>query len=103
MDQDVLTKDNPYVKSLFRSLDNMSCTIENMHKGYKPCLDGERYLTDAEVSNILKISRRTLQEYRNERVIPYMMLGGKVIYKESDIQKLLEKNLQPAFRIEDII
>ena len=34
--------------------------------------------TDKEVSQILKISRRTLQEYRNDGVLPYILLGGKV-------------------------
>lgn len=51
---------------------------------------GERFLTDEELSGILRISRRTLQEYRTFGVIPYYLLQGKVLYKESDIQKLLE-------------
>lgn len=51
---------------------------------------GERFLTDEELSGILRISRRTLQEYRTFGVIPYYLLQGKVLYKESDIQKMLE-------------
>ena len=46
---------------------------------YRPLLDGERYLTDKEVAQILKVSRRTLQEYRNEGMLPYVLLGGKVL------------------------
>ena len=38
----------------------------------------------------LRISRRTLQEYRTLGVIPYYLLQGKVLYKESDIHKMLE-------------
>ena len=43
----------------------------------------ERYLTDGEVSELLRVSRRTLQEYRNNRVLPFILLGGKVLYPET--------------------
>ena len=48
-------------------------------ESYRPPLDGERYLTDGEVSELLRVSRRTLQEYRNNRVLPFILLGGKVL------------------------
>ncbi len=64
-------------------------------------LDGERYLTDREVSEILKVSRRTLQEYRNDGILPYVLLGGKVLYRERDLEELLEKCYHPAYRITD--
>ncbi|KAA6319460.1 hypothetical protein EZS27_030651, partial [termite gut metagenome] len=56
----------------------------------------ERYLTDKEVSEKLKVSRRTLQDYRNEGKISYCQLGGKILYRESDIEKMLEDNYFPA-------
>ena len=64
-------------------------------------LDGERYLTDREVSEILKVSRRTLQEYRNDGIMPYILLGGKVLYRERDLEELLEKCYHPAYRMMD--
>ena len=48
------------------SLDRMLVGIENLAVGNRPVLGGERYLTDKEVSAQLKLSRRTLQDYRNE-------------------------------------
>ena len=68
---------------------------------YRPLLNGERYLTDREVSELLKVSRRTLQEYRNEGILPYIPLGGKVLYRESDLQKVLEEHYHPAYRTLD--
>ena len=53
---------------------------------------GERYLTDREVAELLRVSRRTLQEYRNNRVLPFILLGGKVLYPESGLRELLEAN-----------
>lgn len=54
-------------------------------------------MTDKELSLKLKISRRTLQEYRNNGLLPYILLGGKILYKESDIEDLLEKNYYRGF------
>lgn len=102
MSNEVMTKESPQIKSLFTFIEKISATVDEICEDYEPCLNGERYLTDWEVSNILKISRRTLQEYRNERKITYILLGGKVIYKESDIQKLLKKHLHPAMQIKEI-
>ena len=58
----------------------------------------ERYITDKELAQWLKISRRTLQEYRNNGMLPYYQLGGKILYKESDVEKLLEDNYRKAFQ-----
>ena len=52
---------------------------------------GDRFLTDEELSRLLKVSRRTLQEYRTGRLIPYYIVQGKALYRESEIQGLLEK------------
>jgi len=39
-----------------------------------------------------------LQEYRNNGILPYYQLGGKILYKESDVEKLLEDNYCKAFQ-----
>ena len=57
----------------------------------QPLLGGEYYLTDRELSQRLKISRRTLQDYRNNGILPYRQLGGKILYRESDIERVLQK------------
>ena len=62
----------------------------------QPLLGGEHYLTDRELSERLKISRRTLQDYRNNGVLPYRQLGGKILYRESDIEKMLQENYRKA-------
>lgn len=57
-----------------------------------PAAGRGRYLTDREVAELLRVSRRTLQEYRNNRVLPFILLGGKVLYPESGLRELLEAN-----------
>ena len=53
-------------------------------ESYRPPLDGEHYLTDKEVAEMLRVSRRTLQEYRNNRMLPFILLAGKVLYPNRD-------------------
>lgn len=70
---------------------------------YKPTFDGERYLTSEELCSILKISRRTLQYYRDDGIFPFIQLPGKVLFRESDIRKVLEERLRSAYNIEDYL
>ncbi len=95
---ELLTKDSERMAALFTSLDKIFGSLEELSKSSRPMLDGERFLTDKEVSERLRISRRTLQEYRNEGRIPYILLGGKVLYKESDIEKTLQAGYRKAGR-----
>ena len=44
------------------------------------------------------MSRRTLQDYRNTGMIAYYQLGGKILYKESDIERMLAANYRKAFK-----
>jgi excisionase family DNA binding protein len=90
MENSLITKENERVKSFFKSLDGMLDGLEKLDENSRPLLNGERLLTDKEVSQRLKVSRRTLQEYRTTGKIAYCQLGGKVLYRESDIQKMIE-------------
>ena len=55
------------------------------------CRGGEHYLTDRELAQRLKIGRRTLQDYRNNGILPFRHLDGKILYRESDIERVLQK------------
>ena len=72
--------------------------VSTILKNNNPTLNGHRYMNDAELANYLKVSRRTLQEYRNNGILSYYQIGGKILYRESDIEELLKKNRQEAFR-----
>ena len=55
-------------------------------------MNGEIYLSGEDVGKLLHISKRTLQQYRDDNILPFIQIGGKIIYKESDILKVLEQN-----------
>ena len=96
MNNEILTRDSQWIKSFFKSSNQMLDDIDLLVKNNKPHLNGERFLTDKEVSEKLKISRRTLQDYRTQGRIAYIQLGGKILYKESDIEKMLESGYQES-------
>ena len=95
---ELMTKDNEWITHFMGSLDRLLDNYERMTADYRPTLGGERFFTDKEVSARLKVSRRTLQDYRNERRIAYIQLGGKILYRESDIEKLLLDGYRSAYR-----
>ncbi len=94
----ITPENNERVKSFFLSLDRISSLMERLFASPRPTLNGESFYTDKELSQKLKISRRSLQDYRNEGRIPYIQLGGKVLYRSSDIEKLLENGYRDKFR-----
>jgi len=95
----LITKTDGIYLSFIRKIEEMDSVISEISKNHQPLLSGERYLTDKEVSKLLNISRRTLQDYRKEGRIAYCLVGGKILYRESDIEQLLEENYYP--RIEE--
>jgi len=96
MPMDLITKKNEKIIAFFGALEETLSSLETAFENCKPSLNGERYLTDKEVSAKLKISRRTLQDYRNAGKLAYIQLGGKILYRESDIEKMLEDNYNEA-------
>ena len=97
-ENNVITMDTEDVTMLLQNVQKNSKWLSAFLESYRPPLDGERYLTDKEVSELLRVSRRTLQEYRNNRVLPFILLGGKVLYPESGLREVLETNYRRPIR-----
>lgn len=100
MNKETITRDNEKVALLLEKMNRLMENMESLAENYKPVLRGERFLTDKELSAMLKISRRSLQDYRNEGRIPYIQLGGKILYRESDIEQILKNGYRKAYREE---
>ena len=61
----------------------------------------DELLTDKEVAHILKVSRRTLQDYRNNGILSYIQVGGKILYRTSDVQRTIMSGFKEAYRLRD--
>ena len=66
--------------------------IREVAETHKPLFGGEHFLTGKEVCERLYISPRTLQDYRDKGIIPYTQFAGKILYKASNLERLLEEN-----------
>ena len=87
-----IEKSDPRVAGLFRRLENAANVLDKLRMPLRRSFNGQRFITDRELSAKIRISRRTLQEYRTSGLIPYYLICGKVIYMESEIQAFLEKS-----------
>lgn len=96
---ELMTKNNEWIIHFMGSIDRMLDSFERMTANYHPTLGVERFFTDKEVAARLKVSRRTLQDYRNEGRTPYIQLGGKILYRESDIERMLADGYRSAYRL----
>lgn len=52
----------------------------------------KKWLDNQEVCEVLKISPRTLQEYRGNGLLPFSCIRHKMFYKPEDMEKLLQSS-----------
>ncbi len=60
-------------------------------KEYEP---KEKWLDNQEFMQVLRISKRTAQHYRDSGLIAFSQIGGKVYYRLTDIEELLNSHYE---------
>ena len=58
----------------------------------------DRWLDIQEACFLLRISKRTLQSYRDNGLLPFSQINGKIYFKAKDIENHLEKNYRKFTR-----
>ena len=89
---DLLTNEAEEVIEQKEMILQLRSRIEEILKNYRPIMNGEIYLSGEDVCKLLHISKRTLQQYRDDKILPYIQIGGKIIFKETDLMSVLEQN-----------
>lgn len=89
--EDIITAQSEISIRTLRLLDGCLADINNILENYRPIFNGQRYITDKELSERIKISRRTLNDWRKFGYVDYIQLDGKVLYRESDIEHFFSK------------
>jgi len=79
-------------KDLVNRLDDLNKQLEEKQK--KP---QDTFLDTQEFLQLMNISKRTAQTWRDEGVISFSQIGSKIYYRMSDVQKLLDNNYRKAF------
>ena len=82
--------DNVIAETL-ESLRKANRKANALMESYKPVLHGERLMTDGELATALRVSPRALRDYRNEGILPYIRMKGNILYRESDVERVLKR------------
>lgn len=95
--KETITATDPRIMRLTTQADDITAICQQLKDEYHPLLHGKRFITDAMLSDLLGVSRRTTQDYRVRGLIPYYRLDGKILYAEEDIEIFLQSNYRPKF------
>ena len=95
MNDEILTSD--YFDGILRRMRKVYDALTDRAKDIKPMFGGTRLLTDPEACAILKVGKRTMQEYRTNGIVPYYLIAGKVLYREQDLEELLQRHYKKPF------
>lgn len=58
----------------------------------------DQFVDNQEFMQLMNISKRTAQNWRDEGVISFSQIGSKIYYRMSDVRKLLDNNYCKAFK-----
>jgi hypothetical protein len=84
-------------KTLQEMFDRLAAIEQRIEpKGESP---EHKWLDNQEFCQLLKISKRTAQNYRDHGKVAFSQIGSKVYYKLADVHALLESNRVEPLRI----
>jgi hypothetical protein len=85
----VITIESEAFNQIVKKLDAINEKL-NKEKATTPLSDV--WMDNQDVCELLHISKRTLQHYRDTGKIPYSQIGAKIYYKSSDVDVFLNSN-----------
>ncbi len=78
---------------VIKRLDKIQSEVSNKQKS-----PAETFVGNQEFIQIMNVSKRTAQSWRDEGIISFSQIGSKIYYRMSDVQALLDKHYKPAFK-----
>jgi 3-methyladenine DNA glycosylase Tag len=90
---EVLTIQSEAFQELIGKLDAINHRLSTKEK-----LPKEQWLDNQEFMQMMKVSKRTAQHYRDTGVISFSQIGSKIYYKLADVEELLKKHYNKAFK-----
>ncbi len=92
---EIITFESQTFQDLIKKIDGINANIEKAVG--KPIL-GDDWLDIQDTCQLLKVSKRTLQTYRDNGTLSFSQIGGKIYFKASDLRAHLEKHYIKAFK-----
>jgi len=90
---EVITISSEAFQEIIKNISEISKKIDHTNKQH-PLSD--TWLDIQDVCHLLKISKRTLQSYRDNRLLSYSQISGKIYFKASDIEDHLKTHYKKA-------
>lgn len=88
---EVITVESTVFKKLMESIEELKTAV---NEGFGESGSNQNikriWLNKQEVCQMLRISERSLQNYRKSGEVPYSKIGSKIFYKVSDIKALMD-------------
>lgn len=91
----VVTVESEGYKSLVRKIEWIYSYVKNQAEENvipKPS-SSEVWISNSDASNILRVSKRTMQRLRSKGEVTYSIRGGKVWYTQAEVERLLSGRL----------
>ncbi len=90
---EVVTLQSEAFQEIMKRMDEMSTALTQKQKN-----PHDVFLDNQEFIQLMNISKRTAQAWRDDGIISFSQVGSKIYYRMSDIQKLLDSNSRNAFK-----
>ncbi len=103
MNNYLIEKGDSRVADLFKRLEKTNKLLDRVEAPARRSFYGQRFITDRELAERFRVSRRTLQEYRSAGLIPYYLICGKILYMESELQQFLEDSRERSIGQQKLI
>jgi 3-methyladenine DNA glycosylase Tag len=87
----IITQQN--YDELISRLDRIQQEVANKQKS-----PVDTFIDNQEFIQIMNISKRLAQNWRDSGIISFSQIGSKIFYRMSDVQSLLDKHYKPAFK-----
>ena len=92
--ENLITRESAIFVEIVSKIKTMENEVKMMKDNNLSCSD--KWITGDAVMKKLGISKRTLQNYRDYRILPYSAVGGKFYYNIRDIEELMMRNYSSA-------
>jgi hypothetical protein len=77
--------------NLLSQIESINKHIKNSEKKFNL-----NVLDNSDLMRKLNVSKRLLQHWRDNGIIAFSQINGKIYYKFEDVQKLIDNNYKPA-------
>jgi hypothetical protein len=99
---EVITIENQVFSQLLTNIESLTKEIQVLNQNnkvnsnqplpnVKPALIDE-WLDNEDACKLFRVTKRTLQNYRDNFTVPFSQIGKKILYKASDLKQVLEEH-----------